>query len=68
MTAASRSRREFAYGVTFLVILGLLVVLTVALYRRSFADTVPITIESDRAGLTLDAGTPVKLRIGRAHV
>lgn len=70
MTAASRSRREFAYGVTFLVILGLLVVLTVALYRRSFADTVPITIESDRAGLTLDAGTPVKLRgveIGRVE-
>lgn len=64
MSVSSRTRagREFAYGLTFLLILALLVALTVALYRRSFADTVAVTIESDRAGLTLDTGTAVKLR------
>lgn len=62
LSSRSRAGREFAYGLTFLLILALLVALTVALYRRSFADTVAVTIESDRAGLTLDSGTPVKLR------
>lgn len=61
-SSTARARREFVYGLAFLMLLASLVVLTVALYRNAFADTVSVTIESDRAGLTLDTGTPVKLR------
>lgn len=53
--------RDLALGVAMIVILGLIATGTVAIYRGAFDDTVDVTVESDRAGLTLSPGTPVKL-------
>jgi len=60
--------RRIVYGLTFIVLMLVLVAGTVATYRGAFRSTVPLTVESSRAGLTLSAGAPVKLRgvvIGR---
>lgn len=54
--------RRFLYGLTFLGLLGLVVVGTIATYRGAFESNVAITVEADRAGLTLSPGAPVKLR------
>lgn len=54
--------RRVAYGLTFILLIGLVLALAVAQYRNAFADTVPVSVESDRAGLTLSSGAPVKLR------
>lgn len=35
--------------------------LLVAVYQKAFADTVPVTVVADRAGLLLDKGTRVRL-------
>ena len=62
------SLRYLTYGVTFLVLLALAFVFTFALYKDAFSSSVPVTLMSDRAGLTMDTGAVVKLRgvdIGR---
>ncbi|BBZ36787.1 MCE family protein [Mycolicibacterium confluentis] len=47
--------------VLFLVI-GLLVFLSLSLFRGTFRSFVPVTLESDRAGLVMDPGGKVKMR------
>lgn len=54
--------RQVLYGITFLVLIALVIVGTVAKYRGVFDDNVVVTVEADRAGLTMDAGAPIKLR------
>ena len=53
--------RQVLYGLLFLGLVGLIVAATVAQYRGAFQDNVGITVEADRAGLTLARGAPVKL-------
>jgi phospholipid/cholesterol/gamma-HCH transport system substrate-binding protein len=31
-------------------------------YRGAFRSTIPVTVQADRAGLTMDTGAPVKFR------
>ena len=60
--------RHITYGLTFIALILALIVGTVASYRGVFRSTVPLTVSSDRAGLTLTSGAAVKLRgvvIGR---
>lgn len=54
--------RRTVYGFTFLAIIALLIVLTVAMYKGVFKSTEPLTVDASRAGLTLAPGAPVKLR------
>ncbi len=49
-------------GVAFLVIVGLLVALTVALYQKKFTDVVRVSLETDRIGNQLSAPADVKIR------
>jgi len=49
-------------GVAFLVVIGLLVALTVALYQKTFSPVVRVTLQSDRVGNQLSAPADVKLR------
>jgi virulence factor Mce-like protein len=49
-------------GVAFLVVIGLLVALTVALYQKTFTPVVHVTLQADRAGNQLSAPADVKLR------
>jgi phospholipid/cholesterol/gamma-HCH transport system substrate-binding protein len=60
--------RQVVYGFLFVALIGLLIVGTIAKYRGAFEDNVVVTVRSDRAGLTLASGAPIKLRgveIGR---
>lgn len=57
-----RIDRQVVYGFLFLGLVGLLVAGTIAQYRGVFEDNVVVTVESDRAGLTLAKGAPIKLR------
>lgn len=60
--------RHVAYGLTFVALILALIAGTVATYKGAFRSTVPLTVSSDRAGLTLASGAAVKLRgvvIGR---
>src|SRR5690606_6809135 len=60
--------RKLIYGLTFIALIGALIVGTVAVYRGALRSSVPLAVETDRAGLTLAVGAPVKLRgveIGR---
>jgi phospholipid/cholesterol/gamma-HCH transport system substrate-binding protein len=54
--------RRTTYGFGFIALILLLVAGTVATYKGAFKSTVPLTVESSRAGLTLASGSPVKLR------
>lgn len=49
-------------GVAFVVVIGLLVALTVALYQKSFTPVVRVTLQADRIGNQLSAPADVKLR------
>jgi phospholipid/cholesterol/gamma-HCH transport system substrate-binding protein len=49
-------------GVAFLVVIGLLVALTIALYQKAFTPVVKVTLQSDRIGNQLSAPADVKLR------
>ncbi|MEO6470177.1 MAG: MCE family protein [Aeromicrobium sp.] len=52
----------------FIVIFGLVIAATLGSYQGKFRSTVPITVATDRAGLTMSPGAVVKLRgveIGR---
>lgn len=62
MSATSlRIDRQVLYGALFLALIGLLVAGTVAEYRGVFQHNVVVTVRTDRAGLTLAGGAPVKL-------
>lgn len=50
------------YGVIFLLVVGLLLALTVALYQKRFTPVVHVTLRSDRAGLQLLPRSDVKVR------
>jgi virulence factor Mce-like protein len=49
-------------GVAFLVVIGLLVALTIALYQKAFTPVVKVTLKTDRIGNQLSAPADVKLR------
>ncbi len=57
-----RIDRQVVYGFVFIGLIGLLVLGTIAHYRGVFEDNVVVTVEADRAGLTLAKGAAVKLR------
>lgn len=49
-------------GVAFLVVVGLLVALTVAIYQKAFTPVVRVTLQADRIGNQLTIGADVKVR------
>jgi phospholipid/cholesterol/gamma-HCH transport system substrate-binding protein len=57
-----RIDRQVVYGLLFIGLVGLVVLGTIAHYRGAFEDNVVVTVEADRAGLTLAKGAPIKLR------
>ena len=54
--------RYQVYGLVFLVIAALFVLLSVAFYRKTFVDVVPVRLETDHVGNQLRTGADVKLR------
>ncbi|MCU1600655.1 MAG: mammalian cell entry protein [Frankiales bacterium] len=66
MSAPVRSGRALARqrlgGIAFLVVIGLLVALTVALYNKAFTRVTHVSLSTDRAGNQLSKGADVKLR------
>ncbi len=50
------------YGVVFLVVLGLLATLTVAIYEHAFTSVVHVTLHADSVGDQLQPSADVKLR------
>lgn len=50
------------YGVVFLVIAALFVLLSIAFYRKTFVEVVPVRLETGHAGNQLRVGSDVKLR------
>lgn len=54
--------KNFGAGVTFIAGFVLICLLTVALYQGRFNSTIPITVNSDRAGLTMAPNAVVKVR------
>ena len=66
MAPPLRKGRALAYqrlsGITFLVVLSLLVWLSVALYNKAFTETVDVSLQTDRAGNQLSVHADVKVR------
>ena len=62
MTSVRLIDRQLRLGVTFILLLGLVITAAVLQYRGAFRDTIPVTVAADRAGLTMDTGAPVKYR------
>lgn len=63
-----RIDRQVVYGVLFMALMVAVIAGAIAQYRGAFEDNVAVTVEADRAGLTLASGAPIKLRgveIGR---
>jgi phospholipid/cholesterol/gamma-HCH transport system substrate-binding protein len=58
----STRMRYQLYGVVFLVVAALFVALSVAFYRKTFVDVVPVRLETDHVGNQLRVGSDVKLR------
>ncbi|TWG91551.1 phospholipid/cholesterol/gamma-HCH transport system substrate-binding protein [Nocardioides sp. J9] len=54
--------RQVVYGFLFVGLVLAVIAGTIATYRGAFDDNIAVTVETDRAGLTLAAGAPVKLR------
>ena len=54
------ARRRVA-GVVFLVVIGLLVELAIAMYQKKFTDTVDVSLNTDRAGNQLSIHADVKM-------
>ena len=50
------------YGLIFLVIAAMFVVLSVAFYRKTFTPIVPVTLETNHVGSQLRKGADVKIR------
>ena len=57
----ARTRYQL-YGLVFLIIAALFVALSVAFYRKTFVDVVPVRLETDHVGNQLRVGADVKLR------
>ncbi|KUH80185.1 MULTISPECIES: MCE family protein [unclassified Mycobacterium] len=49
-------------GLGLIVAIGLIIALAVSLFRGDWADTVPVTVISDRAGLVMNPDAKVKMR------
>jgi virulence factor Mce-like protein len=63
MTPSShRLDRQVLYGVAFLALIGVVIAATIAQYRGAFEHNVVVTVEAERAGLTLAKDAPIKLR------
>jgi phospholipid/cholesterol/gamma-HCH transport system substrate-binding protein len=58
----NRIDRQVVLGFLFIALVGLVIAGTIAKYRGAFEDNVVVTVEADRAGLTLAKGAPIKLR------
>jgi phospholipid/cholesterol/gamma-HCH transport system substrate-binding protein len=54
-------RRLFAAGVVFLVVMGLLVALSLAIYQKVFTPVTMVTVKAERAGLQLAQFGDVRL-------
>ncbi|RJS46692.1 MCE family protein [Nocardioides cavernaquae] len=54
--------RQLRLGVAFLLLLAAVIAGAVLQYRGAFRSTIPVTVQADRAGLTMDKGAPVKFR------
>jgi virulence factor Mce-like protein len=50
------------FGIAFIVVIGLLVALTIALYQKAFTPVVRVTLQADRIGNQLSPPADVKLR------
>jgi phospholipid/cholesterol/gamma-HCH transport system substrate-binding protein len=61
MSTASASK-HLRLGLVFLALLALVIAAAVAQYRGAFRDTISVTVETDRAGLTMEQAAPVKFR------
>ncbi|MEW2631379.1 MCE family protein [Streptomyces sp. NPDC048389] len=61
-SAAAHTGRLRLYGLVFLVVIGLLLSLSVAVYQQVFTSVVRITLEADTLGNQLDPRADVKLR------
>ncbi|GGO86106.1 virulence factor Mce family protein [Nocardioides phosphati] len=62
--------RQLRLGLAFLLLLGAVVTAAVLQYRGAFRSTIPVTVQADRAGLTMDVSAPVKFRgvqVGRVR-
>lgn len=57
-----RIDRQVLYGFLFVLLIVSVIAGTIAKYRGAFKDTVTVSVEADRAGLTLASGAPIKLR------
>ncbi len=67
-TNVHRIDRQVVFGFLFVALIGAVIAGTIAKYRGVFEDNVSVSVETDRAGLTLATGAPIKLRgveIGR---
>lgn len=58
----SQRLRYQLYGMIFLVVAAMFVVLSIAFYRKTFVSVVPVTLETDHVGNQLRTGADVKLR------
>lgn len=61
MTRQRTIDRNLMLGLMMILLIAAIVAATIAQYRGAFTSTVDVTVDADRAGLTLAAGTPVKL-------
>lgn len=61
MSTTNPSRLRL-YGVVFIVVIGLLLSLTVAIYQKVFTPVVAITLQADTVGNQLEPPADVKLR------
>jgi phospholipid/cholesterol/gamma-HCH transport system substrate-binding protein len=61
MTRQRTIDRNLMLGLMMILLIAAIVAATIAQYRGAFTSTVDVTVDADRAGLTLAADTPVKL-------
>jgi phospholipid/cholesterol/gamma-HCH transport system substrate-binding protein len=54
--------RQLRLGISFVLLICAVVAGAVLQYQGAFRSTIPVTVQADRAGLTMDAGAPVKFR------
>ncbi|WP_182378820.1 MCE family protein [Nocardioides sp. WS12] len=67
-THSHKIDRQVVFGFLFIALIALMIAGTIAKYRGAFERNVLVSVEADRAGLTLASGAPIKLRgveIGR---
>jgi len=62
VSSAVARLRHPAVGLVALVVFALIVRLAIAVYNQDFVPSVPITIDTARAGLLMDPGAAVKMR------